>query len=82
MRDFFTANQRKTLKLTNESTHSDYEQPKDYVVLITFVTDRYGEPIEYTLPASIAYCKRYCTNLRAGERVTPIKSSEMVFLLR
>lgn len=82
MKDFFSANQRKTLKLTNKSTHSDYEKANDFVVLITFINTKYGAPIEYTMPATIAYCKRYCAQLKAGEDVTPIKSSEMVFLLR
>lgn len=82
MKDFFSANERKILKLTNNSTHSDYEKANDFVVLITFINAKYGAPIEYTMPATIAYCKRYCKQLKAGEDVTPIKSSEMVFLLR
>lgn len=82
MKDFFSASQRKTLKLTNDSSHRDYEKANDFVVLITFINTKYGAPIEYTMPATIAYCKRYCAQLKAGESVTPIKSSEIVFLLR
>lgn len=82
MKEFFTANQRKALKMTKASPHSVYETAKDFVVFITFSNDKYGEPIEYTMPATIAYCKRYCAQLKAGESVTHIKSSEMVYLLR
>ena len=54
MKDFFSANQRKALKLTNTSTHYDSETTRHYVVMITFTTDKFGEPIDYTMVASIA----------------------------
>lgn len=82
MKDFFSANQRKTLKLIDNRMYLDCESPRDFVVMITFISVRFGEPFDYTMPATIEYCKRYCSNARKGLDVTPIKSSELVYLLR